>query len=124
MKTCQILIVDDEPIIIKVLSFVFKKEGCTVETANDGEEGMRKIKELKPKIVLLDVMMPKKSGLDLCSEVKSDPKFKDTYIILLTAKGQDDDVGVGYSEGADDYITKPFNLLDVVKKIKELLTRL
>lgn len=124
MKSCQILIVDDEPIIIKVLSFVFKKEGCTVETASDGEEGMRKIKELKPKIVLLDVMMPKKSGLDLCSEVKSDPKLKDTYIILLTAKGQDDDVGVGYSEGADDYITKPFDLLPVVKKIKELLTRL
>jgi two-component system alkaline phosphatase synthesis response regulator PhoP len=124
MEKCQVLIIDDEPIIAKVLSFAIKKEGCIVETASDGGAGMRKIKELKPKIVLLDVMMPNKSGFDICSEVKSDPKLKDTYIILLTAKVQDDDFGVGYSRGADDYITKPFDLLSVVKKIKELLPRL
>ena len=124
MKGCQILIVDDEPIILKVLSLVFKKEGYSVETSMDGKEGMRKIKELRPKVVMLDVMLPEKSGFDICSEVKADPEFKDIYIILLTARGQESDIEKGYSIGADDYIVKPFDLLDVVKRIKELQERL
>ncbi|MFQ5901403.1 MAG: response regulator transcription factor [Thermodesulfobacteriota bacterium] len=124
MKGCQILIVDDEPFVLKALSFVFEKEGYDVETARDGEEGLKKIRELKPKIVFMDVMMPRKNGFDVCAEIKGDPELKDTYVILLTATGQEEDIETGYSQGADDYIIKPFSLQVVLKKIKDLGKRL
>lgn len=123
MSDCQILIVDDEPFVLKALTFVFRKEGFSVETAVDGEEALEKIKYLKPKVVFMDVMMPKKNGFDVCSEIKSDPELKDTFIILLTAKGQEDDIMAGYSKGADDYIIKPFSIRPVVEKIKGLFKR-
>ncbi len=123
VNDCQILIADDEPFVLKALTFVFRKEGFSVETAVDGEEALEKIKKLKPKVVFMDVMMPKKNGFDVCSEIKADPEFEDIYIILLTAKGQEDDIMKGYSQGADDYIIKPFSIRPVVEKIKDLLER-
>ena len=123
MSDCQILIADDEPFVLKALTFVFRKEGFSVETAVNGEEALEKIKELRPKVVFMDVMMPKKNGFNVCSEIKSDPELKDTFIILLTAKGQEDDLMTGYSKGADDYIIKPFSIRPVVEKIKGLFER-
>ena len=123
MSDCQILIADDEPFVLKALTFVFRKEGFSVETAVNGEEALEKIRELRPKVVFMDVMMPKKNGFNVCSEIKSDPELKDTFIILLTAKGQEDDIMTGYSKGADDYIIKPFSIRPVVEKIKGLFER-
>lgn len=120
---CQIVIADDEPFVLKALTFVFQKEGFSVETAVDGEEALEKIKKLRPKVVFMDVMMPKKNGFDVCSEIKADPELEDIYIILLTAKGQEDDIMKGYSRGANDYIIKPFSIRPVVEKIKGLLER-
>ncbi len=118
-NTCQILIIDDEPFVLKSLSFVLNKEGYIIDTARDGKEGLVKIKELRPKVVLLDVMMPLKNGFDVCAEVKADPTLKETYIILLTATGQENDIKTGYKCGADDYITKPFSINLVLDKIKK-----
>lgn len=123
VNDCQIIIADDEPFVLKALTFVFQKEGFSVETAVDGEEALEKIKKLKPKVVFMDVMMPKKNGFDVCSEIKADPELEDIYIILLTAKGQEDDIMKGYSRGANDYIIKPFSIRPVVEKIKGLLER-
>jgi DNA-binding response OmpR family regulator len=123
VSDCQILIADDEPFVQKALTFVFRKEGFNVETASDGTEALEKIKELKPKVVFMDVMMPKKNGFDVCSEIKTDPELEDIYIILLTAKGQEDDIVKGYSLGANDYIIKPFSIRPVVEKIKDLFER-
>lgn len=123
VNDCQIIIADDEPFVLKALTFVFQKEGFSVETAVDGEEALEKIKKLKPKVVFMDVMMPKKNGFDVCSEIKADPELGDIYIILLTAKGQEDDIMKGYSRGANDYIIKPFSIRPVVEKIKGLLER-
>lgn len=118
--SCQILIVDDEPFVLKSLSFVFEKEGYTVETARDGEEGLRKVRELKPRVVLLDVMMPKKNGFEVCSEIREDLCLKDVHIIMLTATGQEADIKTGYDRGADDYIIKPFSIHDVLEKVKNI----
>ncbi len=118
--SCQILIVDDEPFVLKSLSFVFEKEGYAVETARDGEEGLRKVRELRPRVVLLDVMMPKKNGFEVCSEIREDICLRDVHIIMLTATGQEADIKTGYDRGADDYIIKPFSIHDVLEKIKNI----
>lgn len=116
----KILVVDDEPYIIKSLSFVLTKEGFNVLSASDGEEAISKVKSFNPEILLLDVMMPKKNGYEVCREIRKDKVFDNLYIILLTAKGQDDDKAMGLNSGANEYLTKPFSPLAVVKKIKEV----
>src|SRR6266498_4127297 len=83
----QILIADDAPHISRSLSFILQREGFSVDVASNGEETLQKIREERPKVVFLDIVMPKMTGLDLCKEIKTDPLLKDTYIIILTAKG-------------------------------------
>jgi len=117
----DILVTDDEPYVQRSLSFVFRKEGFEVEVASNGEEALKKAKELKPKIIFLDLMMPKLNGFDTCRAIKSDKELRDSYVIILTAKGQEVDKERGLSAGADDYITKPFSPKEVVAKVRSVL---
>jgi DNA-binding response OmpR family regulator len=117
----KILIVDDEPNIVISLEFLMKKEGFHVALANDGDEALASIAEFKPDLVLLDVMMPKKSGYEVCEAVRRNPEFAATKIIMLTAKGRPTEIAKGLALGADAYITKPFSTKDLVAKVKQIL---
>jgi len=117
----KILVVDDEPNVIKSLTFVLRKEGYDVSSAANGEDAMTKIRESKPNLMFLDVMMPRKNGYEVCQEVKSDSSLSDIHIIMLTAKGQEADREKGLNAGADELMTKPFSPMMVVDKVKELL---
>ena len=117
----DILVADDDPYVKRSLSFVFRKEGFEVEVASNGEEALKKAKELKPKIIFLDLMMPKLNGFDACRAIKSDKELRDCYVIILTAKGQEVDKEKGLSAGANDYITKPFSPKEVVAKVRSVL---
>ena len=117
----DILVVDDDPYIQRSLSFVFRKEGFTVEVASNGEEALQKVTQLKPKVIFLDIMMPKINGFNACRWIKSGPATKDSYVIILTAKGQEVDKEIGFREGADEFITKPFSPKALVAKVKGIL---
>jgi DNA-binding response OmpR family regulator len=119
--TKKILIADDEPNIVISLEFLMKREGFEVIIANDGEEAVRRIREVRPDLVLLDVMMPKKSGFDVCQEVRADPALSGMRILMLTAKGRDTEVTKGLALGADAYMTKPFSTKELVEKVRSLL---
>jgi DNA-binding response OmpR family regulator len=117
----KILIADDEPNIVISLEFLLKREGFDVSVARDGQETLDAIRRDRPRLVLLDVMMPKKSGYDVCQEVRADEAIKDTKILMLTAKGRELDIAKGLAMGADDYMTKPFSTKELVLKVRELL---
>lgn len=117
----KILVVDDEPHVIRSLAFVLGKEGYDVASAENGEDGLTKIRQLKPNLVFLDVMMPKKNGYEVCREVKKDSALSDIRVIMLTAKGQEADREQGLSAGADEFLTKPFSPIGVLEKVRELL---
>ena len=117
----RILIADDEPNIVISLEFLMKREGFEVLIANDGEEAVRQIRSERPDLVLLDVMMPKKSGFEVCQEVKSDPGLAGVRILMLTAKGRDTEVAKGLALGADAYMTKPFSTKELVERVRSLL---
>ncbi|MEE8121933.1 MAG: response regulator [Anaerolineales bacterium] len=121
MSEKKILVVDDEPYIIRSLTFVLKKEGYDVSSATNGEEAMAKARESKPSLMFLDVMMPKKNGYEVCREVKGDPSLSDIYVIMLTAKGQEADREKGLSLGADEFITKPFSPMQILGRVREIL---
>jgi two-component system, OmpR family, alkaline phosphatase synthesis response regulator PhoP len=123
LKDIQILIADDEPFVTRSLSYVFQREGLSFETASDGEEALVKAQTLHPKILFLDIMMPKKTGHDVCAQLKSDPRYQSTYIIMLTAKGQEEDKTKSLSMGANEYIAKPFSPQYIVKHVKEILKK-
>jgi two-component system alkaline phosphatase synthesis response regulator PhoP len=117
----KILLADDEPYMVRALSFVLRKEGYEVECAEDGEEALRKFLDFNPDVVFLDLMMPKKDGFEVCHALRNDQQYRErsAYIIMLTCKGQDVDRYKAYLEGADEYLTKPFSPADVVQKLKE-----
>lgn len=117
----KILIVDDEPNIVISLEFLMKREGFQVSLAVDGEEALRKIAEIQPDLVLLDVMMPKKSGFEVCQEIRANPDWTSIKILMLTAKGRDTELQKGIALGADAYVTKPFSTKDLVAKVKSVL---
>lgn len=116
-----ILIADDEPNILISLEFLMKREGYTVHLARDGEEAMALLRRERPRLMLLDVMMPKKTGFEVCQEVRHDDELKDTLILMLTAKGRETDVVKGLALGANAYMTKPFSTRDLVLKVREML---
>ena len=120
----DILVVDDDPYIQRALSFVLRREGFEVETASDGQEALSRVKEFRPKIMFLDIMIPKMNGFDTCRTIKSDSQLKGTYIIILTAKGQEVDKERGLREGADEYMTKPFSPKEIVAKVKSIFESL
>ena len=117
----KILIADDEPNILISLEFLMKREGYEVVVARDGQEAMDAIVRERPALVLLDVMMPIKTGFDVCYEVRAHEAVRDTLIVMLTAKGRDTDVAKGLALGANAYMTKPFSTKELVQKVKDLL---
>jgi len=119
--TKKILIVDDEPNIVISLEFLMRREGFDVTVARDGEEALSAIAQEHPDLVLLDVMMPKINGFEVCEKVRANPEHAGVRIIMLTAKGREAEVSKGLSLGADGYITKPFSTRDLVEQVKNLL---
>jgi DNA-binding response OmpR family regulator len=119
--TKKILIVDDEPNIVMSLEFLMKKAGFEVAVAVDGEEALAQVARLNPDLVLLDVMMPKKSGYEVCEALRADPARGGMKIVMLTAKGRDTEVAKGMALGADAYVTKPFSTKDLVAQVTALL---
>ena len=117
----KVLVCDDEPHILEAVAFVARKEGYTVLTAEDGEAALRVARAERPGLVLLDLNMPVKSGYQVCEELKSDPEMKGTYVIMLTAKGQDSDRARGVAAGADEYVTKPFSPRKLRQRLVEIL---
>ncbi|HMX16524.1 MAG TPA: response regulator [Rhodocyclaceae bacterium] len=117
----KVLIVDDEPNIVISLEYLMKKEGFEVAVAGDGEAALQKAASFAPDVVLLDVMMPKKSGYEVCAAMRADPALAGTKIIMLTAKGRDTEVAKGLAMGADAYVTKPFSTKDLVAQVKAML---
>ena len=116
----KILVVDDEKLIVKGIKFSLEQEGWEVDTAYDGEEALNCVKNNKYDVMLLDVMLPKYDGLQVCQLVR---EFSNIPIIMLTAKGEDMDKIMGLEYGADDYVTKPFNILELKARIKAILRR-
>ena len=116
----RVLVVDDEKLIVKGIRFSLEQDGMEVECAYDGEEALEKVKENKYDIILLDLMLPKISGLEVCQQIR---EFSQVPIVMLTAKGEDMDKILGLEYGADDYITKPFNILEVKARIKAIMRR-
>jgi DNA-binding response OmpR family regulator len=119
--TKKVLVVDDEPFILRSLSFVLRKERYEVIEARDGEEALEAIEQHRPDLVFLDVMMPRMSGFDVTRKVRATPELAETRIILLTAKGQDSDEEDGRRAGANDYMTKPFSPSKIVEKVRQML---
>lgn len=125
MKTEEysILLVDDEPDILEFLGYNLRKEGYTVNTAENGKEAIEKASKLIPHLIILDVMMPKMDGIETCSEIKKNPKLANTLIVFLTARGEDYSQIAGFEAGADDYITKPIKPKIITSRVKALLRR-
>jgi len=121
LKSVDILIADDEPHIVRALSFIFGKEGFVVETAKDGEEALAKCRMFAPRVAFLDLVMPKMDGIHLCRQIKAEIRQQPPYIIILTCKGQDIDKEICLKAGADDFMTKPFSPKEVMEKIRFLL---
>jgi len=119
--THRILIADDEPNILISLEYLMKREGFEVCLARDGEQALAAIVAQRPALVLLDVMMPKKSGFEVCQEVRAIDAVKDTLVLMLTAKGRDTDIAKGLGSGADAYMTKPFSTKELVAKVRSML---
>jgi two-component system, OmpR family, alkaline phosphatase synthesis response regulator PhoP len=117
----KILVADDEKSMTDILSYALRREGYLVETAQDGEEALNRIYDFQPQIAILDVMMPKMNGYDICRKIETQQNIG---IILITAKNDIVDKVLGMELGADDYITKPFDIREVLVRIKSLLRRL
>ena len=116
----KVLVVDDEKVIVKGIRFALEQDGMQVEAAYNGEKAIELVHENEYDVVLLDLMLPKKSGMEVCREIR---EFSDVPIIMLTAKSDDMDKILGFEYGADDYITKPFNILEVKARIKATCRR-
>ncbi|PKO43220.1 MAG: two-component system response regulator [Betaproteobacteria bacterium HGW-Betaproteobacteria-3] len=119
--THKILVADDEPNIVISLEYLMKREGYTVVVARDGQEALDMLAREKPDLVLLDVMMPHKSGFEVCQAVRASETLRNTKILMLTAKGRDTDIAKGLALGADAYMTKPFSTRELVQKVAEML---
>ncbi len=117
----KILVADDEPNIVISLEYLLKREGYTVVIARDGQEALEAIAREAPDLVLLDVMMPRKTGFEVCQAVRASEALQSTRILMLTAKGRDTDVAKGLALGADAYMTKPFSTRELVQKVADML---
>lgn len=118
-----ILIVDDEPNIVLSVEFLMKRAGHEVAIARDGQEALDMLSQTKPDLMILDVMMPRKNGFEVCSEVRANPELADLPVLMLTAKGREAEMKKGLSLGADAYMTKPFSTHELVTKVNEMLTQ-
>ncbi|GAA0114416.1 response regulator [Clostridium senegalense] len=123
MAEKKILVVDDEEHILELIKFNLKKEGCNVITANTGDLALKYVKENHPDLILLDLMLPGIDGLEVCRIIRKDPEICEIPIIMITAKGEEIDKILGLELGADDYITKPFSVRELVARVKAILRR-
>ena len=121
MSKGKILVVDDEIYIVHILDFSLGMEGYEVVTALDGEQALERVASERPDLIVLDIMMPKLDGYEVCRAVKSNPATKNVPVILLSAKGRNVDQKIGFEVGADDYITKPFSPRKLVERINSIL---
>ncbi|MFN9745370.1 MAG: response regulator transcription factor [Betaproteobacteria bacterium] len=121
MTTHTVLIADDEPNILVTLEFLMQREGHRVLLARDGDEALAQLRAHRPDLVLLDVMMPGKTGFEVCQALRADEALARTRVLLLTAKGRDTDVAQGLGVGADAYVTKPFSTRELAARVRELL---
>jgi DNA-binding response OmpR family regulator len=117
----KVLIVDDEPNIVAALEYLLQRKGYEIRIAADGEEALRQVQSFAPDLVLLDVMMPRQSGYEVCQRIRERPEWSGVRIVMLSAKGREAEVSKGLSLGADFYITKPFSSAELVARIGELL---
>ncbi len=118
----DILIVEDEPAILDSLSFILGRNGWSISVARDGEMALEAARKLKPRMLLLDIMLPKKSGLDVLKEIRAHPATKDTAVVVLTARGQQYDRDLAAELNADGFITKPYSNVEVVEEVRRMLT--
>lgn len=117
----KVLIVDDEPNIVAALEFLLEKNGYQVRVAANGEDALAQLDAFIPDLVLLDVMVPRMSGYEVCQRMRAQPKWRDIKIVMLSAKGREVEVSKGMSLGADLYVTKPFSSAELVATIRDLL---
>jgi DNA-binding response OmpR family regulator len=117
----KILIADDEPNIVVSLEFLMKQKGYVVRVVTNGEDALHAVGEFGPDLILLDVMMPRLSGYDVCQKVRENPAWAGIRIIMLSAKGRDVEVNKGMAVGADAYVTKPFSTKDLIAQVAQML---
>jgi len=122
MKTPTILIVEDDPVIVISLEFLMAQNGYDVFVSHSGEDALEKLKTLRPHVILMDVMLPHRTGFEVCQNIRSNNEFDDVKIILLSARGRETDINKGLSLGANAYITKPFSTRSLLETIKELIS--
>ncbi len=118
-----VLVIDDDPVILELLRVNFEIEGFDVITAVDGEEGLEQAQALRPDVVISDIMMPRRDGLQLLGDLKADPETEDLPVILLSAKAQKAEVQEGLDLGADDYITKPFDPIKLIDRLNAVVSK-
>lgn len=116
-----IVIADDEPHVLRSLEFILKKQGYKVITAVNGEEALERVKENNPDLVFLDIQMPKMDGNTVLRHLRDDPEYKDLYIVMITAKGQEADRLHSLESGASEYVTKPYSPRKLIGRVKEIL---
>lgn len=117
-----VLIVEDEPAILKALTFLLSRADFDVRVARDGQEAIEEIEKARPALVLLDVMLPKRDGFEVCEIIRANPEWNDLRIIMLTAKGREEDREKGLAAGADAYLTKPFSTREVLAQVQRLVS--
>jgi DNA-binding response OmpR family regulator len=117
----RVLIADDEPNIVASLEFLMEQAGFEVRVAANGEQALELAASFRPDLVLLDIMLPKKSGYEVCQRLKSDPATRDIKVVMVTAKGREVEVAKGVELGADAYVVKPFSTRELVAKVREML---
>jgi DNA-binding response OmpR family regulator len=117
----HILIVDDEPNIVLSLEYLMRREGFEVAVAGDGEAALQAMAERRPDLVILDVMLPRLNGFEVCRRIRSEPAWRGVRVLMLTAKGRETEMRKGLEVGADAYVTKPFSTRDLVAEIHRLL---
>lgn len=121
--TGSVLIADDDPNIVRSLEFLMKRAGYEVRTARDGDAVLTAIEESAPDVILLDLMMPKRNGYDICNAIRSNPALAKVHVLMLTAKGQEVERAKGLALGADDYITKPFSTREIVERVRQIMAQ-
>ncbi len=123
MSKRKILIIEDEPDILEVLSYNLRREGFEILASTDGGQGLAMVKREKPDLVLLDLMLPGMDGVEICTAIKNHSDTRNTLVIVVTAKGEESDIVLGLGVGADDYISKPFSPKELVARVKAVLRR-
>jgi DNA-binding response OmpR family regulator len=117
----RVLIAEDEPSILASLEFLLRESRYEVRAARDGEEALRLVESFAPELVLLDVMMPARSGLEVCEKIRENPRWRQIKVVMLTARGRASEIEKGLALGADAYVTKPFSTKELLARVRELL---